>query len=127
MSPIYRDTNLAASARHHDTVVNPIDRPYAPPGKCDQCGCHLSKYRGSGETRCAPCVAKREAQYRETSANPPPDRYDRARVMLAAGATFGEVARALGWNSAATACSNIRAFEKRHGLVHVGRRRETAA
>jgi hypothetical protein len=27
----------------------------APPGTCERCGCHLSRYRSLPESRCAPC------------------------------------------------------------------------
>ncbi len=27
----------------------------APPGTCERCGCHLSRYRSLLESRCAPC------------------------------------------------------------------------
>jgi hypothetical protein len=28
----------------------------APPGRCEACGCHLSRYRQPDETLCAPCA-----------------------------------------------------------------------
>jgi hypothetical protein len=55
----------------------------APAGICERCGCHLSRYRPFGETRCAPC------QQAEPAAMPA-WRYGRAangtpgRIILAA-------------------------------------------
>jgi hypothetical protein len=60
--PLYRNTELQHQARVPAMTELVIKRTYAPEGRCVEpsCNCVLSKYRGKGEIRCAPCGRKHE-------------------------------------------------------------------
>jgi hypothetical protein len=56
--------------------------PAAPPGTCERCGCHLSKYRSLLESRCAPCQLAEPATEPEWQPGPRRDRHP-PRIVLA--------------------------------------------